>query len=227
MVTTPLKNRKDIKLIEREIIQGAAINQVAKKYGIKQQTLYKYKLRHLTRKVVKARDTKDLREGSNLLDYMESLIQGVDKLFRACNKALEDPDDPEQLFLGSSAFNTIIMYLEPDNDGVEHKCKATIQELLDKINKVSTRVEIKGPDRATTLLQAAQTLTKQLHLLGELSGKLGNTTINVTNQPIFIELTQVVMKALSEFPEARTQVSAYLKTLKLEDKTVKHPDRLL
>ena len=216
-----LRDRSDIKQIEREILQGTPVNQIAVKYDITPTSLYKYKAKHLTNKYNKAKDKRDLREGSNILDYMENIIGSVDRLFRACEKALEDPEDPEQLFLGNNALDTIITYLEPDKDGVDRKHKASIQDLLDTLNKVTVRVEVKGPDRATTLLQAAQTLTKQVHLLGELSGRLGNTTINVTNQPVFIELTQVVMTALQPYPDALQAVAQHLRGLKLKDTTVK------
>ena len=227
MRATPIKDRPDYKQIEKELVQGTPVNQIAIKYDLKPASLYKYKQRHLSRKVNKARDKEDLKEGDKLLNLLETYIEQVNRVSQACLDHLQDPDDPRKLFLGSRAEDTTISYTAPDEDGVDRKQKATIQELLDRLNNVPTRVEIKGQDRVATLLAASQAMNKHIHLFAELIGKLSNVTINVTNQPVFIELTQVVMTALQDFPEARSQVGAYLRTLKLEDKTIKRPDRLL
>ena len=164
---------------------------------------------------------KDLREGDNLLNLIETYMSNVDKVAAACLEALQDPDNPDKLFIGGNATDTFLTYLEPDIDGIDRKKKATLQELLDKINHVTQRIELKSPDRVTTLLKASEAMNKHIHLFAELKGMLGNITINVTNQPVFIELTQVVIQALQPYPEALAEVRKHIQGLKL--KAIKSP----
>lgn len=221
MIRQPIKLRSDIKLIDKDIVNGLPINQVAKKYNITVSSLYKYKQRHLVSKVSKAKDGKDLREGDNLLNLLERYVDNVNKVAEACLRELQDPEDEHKLFLGKTALDTRVSYLETDSEGIDRKKTATLQELLDGIDKPVTRVEIKGPDRVQSLINASHVMNKHIQLYAEMIGKLSSTAINVTNQPVFIQLTQVVLQALQPHPEAMQQVAEYLQTLKLEDKTVK------
>ena len=196
------------------------INQVAKKYDVKSTSLYRHKQRHMSSKVSKALERKDLASGEDLLNMLTTYIDNINKLSEACLKELEDPENPDKLFVGAKAEEITVLYTtKHPQTGRKTKAKALLQDLLDLIDadgNTAYKVSVNTEDRARTLLQASQTLNKHLHLFAELRGLVGATTINITAQPVFIEFTQTVIKALNDYPEARSTVAEHLRTLKIE-----------
>ena len=233
-----IKNRPDVREIERDLIQGTSYSVISSKYNLSRSALSRYKKMHLVRKVNATQVKKDLREGDELLTLLETYINNVNMVANACLDDLRDPDDPNKLYLGVKAEDIDVSYYEwPDNKASEKgknnpekanpfvsavkpiKKRDKLQVLLNRLNDnglMTESININAPDRAHTLLKASQAMNKHIHLFGELKGLLGNVTINITNQPVFIEFTQQVIQCLAEYPEARLKVAEQLRTMAIE-----------
>lgn len=203
-----LKNRTDIKEIEEAIISGKSMRDIAKTYDCSISALSRYKNKHLARKVNISRATKDLSEGDELLKMLERYINQVNMISDACIEQLRDPENPEKLYIGASADEIVITWIEynPATDKDEKK-KGTLQQQLDRLNSAPTRIEINTPDRVESLLKASHAMNKHLALFADIKGLLGSVTINLTNQPVFVELTQHLLTVLEPYPEIRKSVA--------------------
>jgi len=212
-----LPNRKDIKQIEAEIVQGVSLTQIGLKYNCSVSSLSRYKKSHLLKKCNAIQIEKDLREGDELLNLLETYINNVNLVSSACLEQLQDPEDPNKLYLGATANDIDVSYTDGYyENGKPIVKKDTLQGLIDQTNKNPDKITVNIPDRAHTLLKASQAMNKHIHLFGELKGLLGNVTINITNQPVFVEFTLQVLNALSEYPEARTKIAQHLRKLSIE-----------
>ena len=206
-----LKNRTDIKEIEHAIISGQSMRDISKKYDCSVSSLSRYKNSYLAQKCNTIQAKKDLREGEELLNLLERYIEQVNMISDACIDVLRDPDNPEKLFIGPTADEITLTWYEYDEEkDVDRKCRGTMQQCLDRLNEKPTRIEINTPDRVDSLLKASHAMNKHLSLFADIKGMLGNVTINLTNQPVFIQLTQSVLLALEPWPEARQQVAQSL-----------------
>ncbi|MCK5614029.1 hypothetical protein KAR91_69845 [Candidatus Pacearchaeota archaeon] len=220
MKKPPLKQHPKLKEIEAELIKGTPYTQLAATYNTSSTALSKYKNKYLARKVSTYKHKTDLREGDALVKLAERYIGNVDMIAEACIEQLKDPDNPEKLFIGVQADEIDVTYYDEGTDGQEIKRKEKLQTLLDKLERRAMRIEINTPDRVHTLLQASHAMNKHIHLIATLVGSISNTSINVTNQPVFIELTQNIIQALEPYPEARQKVAEHIRGLALEDRTI-------
>lgn len=220
-----LKNRPDIKEIEKEIISLVPLKEIGLKYDCSASSLSRYKNKYLIRKCNASQANKDLKEGEELLDYLESHIRNVTKLSNACMEQLIDPEDPEKLFLGARSDEITVTYIDRVDDKTQIKRKEKLQVLINRLNqqlngyKTTINIEINTTDRAHTLIAASNALNKHIHLFAELAGKLGNTTINITNQPVFIALVKQVATFLSPFPGAREELAELMRMGIIEEET--------
>ena len=220
-----LKNRKDIKQIESAIIAGTTFKEISEKFNTTPSALSRYKTKHLAMKVNKYQGKKDLRDGEELLHLLERYIEQVNMISDACIDILKDPDNPEKLFIGPTADEITITWYEYDSSlDKDVKHKGTLQSQLDRLNSSPTRIEINTPDRVDSLLKASHAMNKHLALFADIKGLLGNVTINLTTQPVFIELTQNLLTVLEPYPEIRQDVAQSLSAM--FDKT-KASDALL
>lgn len=208
-----LKNRSDIKLIEKDIIAGISLRQLGLKYNCSDSSLSRYKNKYMVQKCSVSQTERNLREGEELLNLLQSHIGNVVKLSNACLAQLQDPDDPEKLFLGARGTEITVSYMQTTASGTQIKAKQNLQVMIDRlINRmdtgtVITKIEINTTDRAHTLIAAANALNKHIRLFGDLCGQLGNTTINITNQPLFVAFTKEVISLLAQYPGAREKLA--------------------
>ena len=217
-----LKNRSDIKLIEKDIIQGISLKQIGLKYNCSDSSLSRYKNKYLVRKCSASRAEHDLKEGEELLNLLQTHISNVVKLSNACLEQLQDPEDPDKLFLGARGTEITVSYMKTIGNGTQIKAKENLQVMIDRLlNTMDSadkiiKIEINTTDRAHTLIAAANALNKHIRLFGDLCGKLGNTTINITNQPMFVEFTKEVISILADVPGAREKLAKIMR-MKLPD----------
>ena len=198
-------------------MKSTPLRDIGLKYNCSISALSRYRRKYLAKKVNARQAEKDLREGDQLLSELEHHISNVNKLTDACMKQLQDPNNPDELFIGATADDIQVKYIDDYTDeGRPIYKRETLQTLLNRQNKEIDNTVVKMPDTAHTLIKASQVMNKHLHLFGELKGMLGNVTINITNQPVFIEFTQQVLMALAEYPEARQKIAEHLHTLAIE-----------
>ncbi len=106
-------------------------------------------------------------------------------MFNACDRYLQDPDDPDQYDLGPRAEDISVIYFRFDeNTGKMKRDKAKLSRLLEMLSKQGVKVaswRYRHADPRELILKTQDRLQAQLELLGKLSGSLRDTQqINIT-----------------------------------------------
>ena len=204
-----LRHRKDIRDIEQDLIKGKPYRELSEKYNVSITGLSKYKRKYLAKKTNIYQSKADIREGKFLYETLERYINNVNNIAESCVNTLQDPENSGKIDTSPQAHDVRITY--KDKDG--HKHKDTLQNILDDNDIDAMRVEIYTPDRVKTLLEASHVMNKHLHLLADIKGMIGNTTINLANQPMFLEFVQTVVRLLDPHPEIKAQLVAEIRKL--------------
>jgi len=205
-VRVPIIHREDRKSIEEDLIKGVPYKIIAQRYDVDISALTKYKQFHLSKKYNEYKRQEDYRDGERIYKLLEKYIENVNMVAESCKSALQDPENPELIDVAPQATDIKVTYKLPDGT----RKKESLQTVIDRLNGAELdviKVNINTPDRVKTLLEASHAMNKHLHLLADLHGMIGNTVVNITNQPVFIEFTQAVIQALDSYPEARQIVS--------------------
>jgi len=211
-----LRHRSDIKQIEHDLITGLPYTQLAEKYGVNLSSLTRYKRKYLSRKVKKYEDKKDYREGNALYSLLTKYIDNVNQVTDACMRELQDPDNPDRIYVGSQAKDITVMYI--GKDGNKHK--ESLQDIINnKLGITPNKIEVNSPDRVQTMLNASHAMSKHIRLFAELKGMLGSVGNNIVNQPVFREFIDVVLKAMAEYPEARGKIAEYVRSISSQEIT--------
>jgi len=206
---TQLRFRPDIKNIEVDLIKGTPYSVLAKKYDVQISSLSRYKRKYLANKSNTYLKNKDIREGEFLYTTLERYINNVNDIAESCRRTLEDPENTGQIDTSPQGTDIKITYL--DQDG--HKHRDTLQNIIDHQDINALKVEINAPDRVKTLLEASHAMNKHLHLLADIKGMIGNTTINLANQPMFLEFVQAVVELLAPHPEIKAELVAKVRAM--------------
>jgi hypothetical protein len=76
--------------IEKEIVSGCNLRQLAKEYDLDYQSLYYHSVNHVSRSIAKAMEKKELTHSMDLLARIESILQRADDIFTRNYKANKD-----------------------------------------------------------------------------------------------------------------------------------------
>ena len=197
-----LRHRQDLKEIENELLKGTPYSDISFKYNVQIGSLTNYKKKYLSKKMNIYKKKSDIRSGEFLYKTLEKYINNVNNIADSCVRALKDPNNPDNIDVSPQGTDVDITYI--DTDGKKHK--DTLQNIIDGQSIDAVKVEISTPDRVKTLLEASHAMNKHLNLLADIKGMIGNTTINIANQPMFIEFVQAVVKILDPYPVAKRRL---------------------
>jgi len=211
-----LRHQPDIKTIEKDLIAGKPYLEISHKYNVDRASLSRYKKKYLAQKVNKYEDKKDYREGNALYSLLTKYIDNVNQVTDACMRELQDPENPDRIYVGSQAKDITVMYT--GKDGNKHK--ESLQEIInDKLGITPSKIEVNSPDRVQTMLNASHAMSKHIRLFAELKGMLGSVGNNIVNQPVFREFIDVVLKAMADYPEARDKIAEYVRSISSQEIT--------
>jgi hypothetical protein len=213
---------KDREKIDKALIKGESQASIAKRFGISKASVQRYMVKKLGPKIASAEARRQLREGDSLLDEVEDIYHRMNRLLKAAEEYLQDPEDPEKLIISPQAGELQIIYHELDKDlGRKVRRKASLQELIDTAlgdkNIIALEVKSKITDPRQTMVQGLSVMTKQLELVGKLRGDIQNAVINLTMQPAYNMLVQVVIDATKGHPTVRREIVNAIKSATTDD----------
>lgn len=204
--THPKKNA-----IIRDIINQIPYTQIAENYGMSANSVHRYASQKLRMHAAKALK-KGMYDGAALLARIEDTIVYVQKMYEACDKWLQDPEDHSQYDLNPRAYEHQVIYnlVITDSEGKETRIrkKDDLQGLLERAmrdNEEIIKVESKISDPRKLILDTAQTLNKQLETLAKIVGVVQDVTkvdVNVTfNKQIVSNVIKIIEKEAADQPE--------------------------
>ena len=210
----------DKKKIDKALVSGKPYRTIASQFGVSQASIQRYMKDKLIPQMSKAQATRELQGGSDLLDRLESYIRIADKMIRAAEEYLQDSDDPNKLYLGPRAEEINVTYVEESGDNIIIR-KSTLQQLVseleDKGKKKGLRITglmSRHEDPRRTILNAANTLSKQLELFAKIHGDIKTVSLNLTLQPAYNTFVEQVILATDKFPEVRREIVNAVKLIR-------------
>ena len=192
------------KQIINAIIRGEkSQREIAKQYGVNRSTLTNYVRDNLAERAAKAAIERDLNNGEEILKEIDRVMERAQKMLDACDEYLTDPNDPKKYYLGPRADEVEIVYeytVQSGDKEIVKKERDTLKNMLDRLKgKDVVGVKYKYSDPRDLLLKAAHALYKPLELMARIQ-------VNIYNNPQFIQLQQIILKATEGHPEVREAI---------------------
>ena len=208
--------------IVKAIMKGdESLRAIAGRFGISKSIVSRYLEERLSDKVAAARAEQDLEAGRAAIEQLYDVMKRMRKMYDACDEWLTDPENPQKYNLNPRGTEVLITYrmLDPQTKKPVER-KATLQQLLDDIEKKSGRepigVRMSGRDPRDLILETSKVLTKQLELMAKIEGAVHDTVVNVTIDQKFLALKAIIIKATERAPEVRVKIVEALEKLEVD-----------
>ena len=197
-------------VIVKKLCAGVPFGEIVKQYGTSKSSLSRYMNDKLLPRAAAEMVKRDMRDGKMVLDEIDGIMEKMKKLLDACDDYLTDPADPTKYSLLPRAWEQDIKYM--DYTDKEHPIQRTmtVQQLIDKMDKVNIEmqeIKYKHQDPRKIITDAANAMSKQLELLARIQGTIKDVTINIINNPVWIEVQAVILKATEDYPEIRAELA--------------------
>jgi len=209
--------------IIRDLIKGEIPQkQIAKKYGVARATLTNYMRDHIAERAAEAAVERNLNNGEEILKAINQVMDRAQKMYDACDEYLTDPKDPKKYFLGPRADEVEIVYeyiVESGDKEFVKKERDSLKNMLDRLKgKDVVGVKYKYADPRELLLKTATVLNRQLELVARIQGEIKEQVqVNIYNNPQFIQVQQIVLKATEKHPEVREAIVKELNKIPKEE----------
>ena len=213
--------------IEKAIIDGVPLRDIAGQYGTSRSALARYKNKHLAARIAQAAKLKNadglpevaqarqISAARHIIDadyLQQQLNQQMDrvlKLFDACDEWLQDPDNPDKYTLDPRVDEIKVVYGEQVGDEWVKK-RAPLSALLAKLADSGVHVatwEHKRADPRELVLKTANQLKGSLELFAKMIGMLKDQlTVNITASQEWREIKAVVLNVMMPYPKARQEL---------------------
>ena len=200
---------REIEKINQLIVVGVPIREIAGQYRLGKNAIFRHKKDHIPELLAKA-EKGEILKANKIIEEIERIYNRVNKLFNACDRYLQDPDNPDQYDLGPRSEDIDVIYLKFDeNTGKMKRDKARLSRLLEMLSKQGVKVvswRYRHADPRELILKTQDRLQAQLELLSKLSGSLRETPQ--------INVTQIVAQINNYLDEgAKTQLREKLKEI--------------
>lgn len=207
--------------IERAIVAGEPLRNIAERFGVSTTALHRHKADHLPASLVQAERAQDVVTATNVMAQLELCFRRVNLLFDACDRWLRDADDPTRYDLGPRSEDVRVTYEEPVEDGASRRRKERLSVLLARLEQPETGLglrvvsaEYRHADPRELVLKTSGQLQGQTELLAKLLGELSEAPqVSVTLSPDWVAVRTALLAALAPYPEARTAVAERLLAL--------------
>jgi len=197
----------DRKAIDRAVLAGEPNRRIASRFdALTEAAIRRHRADHLPTRMVKNAEAREQAESLDLVRELQSCLDYIRKLQRACDAWLLDPDNPNEYSLAPRDTDVQVIYSVPKGDKMIRR-KAKLSTLLRRVEQGLPGAEIdrgetKTADPRTLILSASDSMRDQVRLIAELVGKLqtqGTGTINIsTLAPVLIASFDAIAD-----PEAR------------------------
>lgn len=204
--------------IVRDIVGGRTMRDIAEAYGISRSSVSRFKNSMVDREVGKVRLESELDFQASNEGIIEELGRAMGtsrKMLDACDRFLQDPENPDVYDLGPRAGEIQVQYTIPGKRGPIKK-KATLQELLDEVHGVGGRavqvVQYKTADPRKLVLQTAETITRHLDLAAKIAAAMNESNNRLADEQELSKLSRVILEATKDHPEARKAIEDALRS---------------
>jgi hypothetical protein len=197
--------------IIKSLISGVSQRTVGDRYDISKTAIQRYLTKHLAEVAAKAVTERTLTDGNSVLTEIEKIIHRMRMMLDACHEYLQDPDNKEKYFLGPRENEIDVVYREFDEEGKPSETKrATLEELRKEIatGRQVLSVHYKYADPRRLILDTADTLTRQLELIGKIQGLVQDVTINISRIECWPEIKIAIFDETKDAPEIREKIVA-------------------
>ena len=123
--------------IDRAIARGVSLRHIASQFGVGYKSVERHQ-KCIAEALIAARKEQIYRTARNVHDELEKTFQFVEKVTNACDKWLQDPDNPEEYTLKPRAGDIDVIYKEQTGTDADGKPayknkRAALSELLAKV----------------------------------------------------------------------------------------------
>ena len=160
---------KQAKELNKALMKGEPVRDIAERFGLKPTAVQKHKA-HISALISERKE----EVTTSALQDIKRYIQRAETLWRACDRFLRDPDNPDEYDLGPRDRDIEVIYEEkvPAADGFKSVMKrAMLSQLLDKTGKHVIGSRYRVADPRELVLKSLERLESQLKILGGLTGR--------------------------------------------------------
>lgn len=196
--------------IERDIIKGLSLRQIASKYGgITHATVKNYRDANMALLLRHAQ----IESADGIIARINEYMDNIEALRDSIIDILRDPEDPTKICYYPLAREVKIKYKDKGHWRVDK-----LQDLLELAQEKHPQANIKGTyvevaDPRVMLVKVADTLNRNLELLCKVNGTITtNAKLNVaiSQERDVSEIVEIAKRTLSPWPEA---LDAFIKAL--------------
>jgi hypothetical protein len=182
---------KKLNQINRDLVMKwrtkDGFRKIAKRYGLHPSSVYRHFCEHLPEELWAAERARRELNADNLIANLQKHWQRMEKLSDACERVLEDPENPDRWVVGAPPrlfaecrASQIMVHYDVIVDGKAIKRKANLDVLLDALEKggpkenplLVTATWYRGEDILKTAREAAKEARGFLELYAKLSGQM-------------------------------------------------------
>lgn len=193
------------------IVEGkTSLRAIERQFDISHDCVRRYLNDRLMDKAAAVIQQKDKEEGDALINELVARDQRIEKLLDACDKYLQDPNNPDCYDLFPRAWEIDVTYRTvEDSTGHMITRKESMQSLIDKMDGQGYQpweIKYRHADPRKLLLEASLALKSTMELRAKLMGKLAEQTINITLNQYWAKMKAIIIKATETAPEVRAAI---------------------
>ena len=206
--------------IHKDIVQGVAYREIARRYGYSPAAISKYVRGKMPNLLQEAEKMKSWT-ADRIVVEMEQVMASAKKMLAAAEDYLQDPTDPEKFTLEPRAEEMWVIYTDGhDENGRPIRRKELLQTVIDEMaenGKTEANVRVQQADPRKYLLESIDKISEQLERIARVRGEMADVHINIQQNPVWIQLQQTIIEGLRDYPEARETIAERLRTLTLDE----------
>ena len=215
--------KPNIKKLNSVITAGElSLRRIATDYDVSESALRRHVKKCIPKLLAEAKAKRKELTAGNVTEQLNRMFMRSQKLSDACDAYLEDPNNPDEYYLGPQSWDIDVVIVEK-KDKQYIRRRVNLQLLLYSLEKDNPDLRIdevrwKQADPRNLISVAGREARAFTELFAKLQGQLEGegTTVNIN---FGVELGDIIAKALKPFPEARKLLDEAL----LKDYHERHP----
>lgn len=210
-----------VREIDRALVsRSQTFRGLAGAHGLSVRALLRHSDDHVPAAIAAAVVRSEERREDDLKAELDRARTFVDKLLGACDRWLEDPDDPTRYDIGPRAEDLDVIYTTIGAKGTPIRRKRKLSALLGEVQATRAEVlsielvETRHADPRELILKAVTRLQAHLELLAKIMGKIdAGTTVNVLVMPEWQRIVHALLHELAGHPDLKVRVAARLEAI--------------
>ena len=173
---------EQLEKIDCSLINDVPFRKISKQYGVSTGALQRHKRDHIAKDLITASHAFEVADPDSIMAEVEQIKGFTNKLLKACDRYLTDPDDSSRYDIGPRADDIDVIYLEEDEKGKRIRLKERLSALLERLEGkgyLLTGTRYKIADPRELILKAVGEAKGLLELLAKVTGELREAQLNV------------------------------------------------